>query len=151
LLEDSNNYYAIIECVGGREHFEDSNAKDITMIATLYHGTDILNYEKDNYNSPKGNFSYFWDALGDGNSEPDSTTNILTVKRNWVFNREYYTCTITDNSTGLTYSASKLIQDFTDTYVCNIEYDVMPIFTDEEKTITLTAETYYRSERLESK
>ena len=151
LLEDSNNYYAVIECIGGREHFEDSNAGDITMVATLYHGTDILNYDKDDYSISKGSFDYFWDALGDGNSVPDSTSNILTVQRSWIFNREYYTCIITDNSTGLTYSASKLIQDFTDTYDCNIEYDVVPIFTDEEKTITLTAETYYRSERLEGK
>lgn len=150
LEEGSNKYYAVIECEGGREHFEERNAADITMYATLYKGNEILNYKVVNEEkiSEEG-FSYSWEKLSDGNTDSDGSDFFYTVRRIDIINREHYTCVITDNETGLTYQATKIIQDFTDTYDCNIEYDKMPIFTSKKNEITLTAETYYRTTLLD--
>ena len=149
LEEGSNNYIATIECEGGREHFEEKNAANIIMYATLYKGNEILNYrEEDGIKSPQGNFSYSWEKLSDGDLENDGKDFSFTSIRKDVINREHYTCIITDQQTGLTYTATQIIHDFTDTYNCDIESDIMPIFTSQEKSIILTAETYYRTEKL---
>ena len=42
LEEGNDNYFATIECEGGREHFEDTNANAITMTAKLYKGLENL-------------------------------------------------------------------------------------------------------------
>ena len=138
LEEGSSNYQVIITSTDGREHFEDTNASPITLTASLWRGLDEVKTE----------LSYSWNKLGDG--EPDSKTEAsITVYRKDITNREYFTCVITDEQTGLSYSASKFIYDFTDTYLCDIAYDKMPLLTDKNTTITLTANVWNKNTLIE--
>ena len=146
LEEGTSNYQAVIECEGGREHFEDTNSKNITMTATLYKGNEILNYKKlaDGSIEKVAGFIYSWERLSDGDSLPDGLDFQFVVKRANTVNREYYTCTITEEATGLSYTASQFIYDFTDEYNCSINYDRAPVLTDTETEITLEAIVFKR-------
>ena len=111
--ENTSGFQATIECAGGREFFEDSNASPIIMTALLYNGKEIINEENDS------RFTYIWNRLSDNSV---SNTRSLIVNRSSLFNRDYFTCTITDNNTGIVYTASRFLYDFTDTYTCEISY-----------------------------
>ena len=149
LEEGINQIVASIECLNGREHFEDRNASDITMIPTLYKGNQILNYIiKDGEKIFDERFTYLWSKISGEVEESKEKQAIYIVKRKEISNREYFTCTILDTLTGLTYIASQFIQDFTDTYNCSISYDKALIFTDKETKITLTAEVYFKDQNL---
>ena len=103
LEEGNDNYYAVIECSGGREHFEDTNANAITMTVKLYQG--LINLLDTRLND----FEIKWDKLSDGDNNADSTATQLTVKRSDITNRELFTCEIKDKSTGITYTAQQFI------------------------------------------
>lgn len=150
LEEGINQIVASIDCLNGREHFEDRNASDITMIPTLYQGDQILNYSIENGNRIFNNrFSYSWSKIsGEVESSKKNQAKYI-VERKEISNREYFSCTILDSLTGLTYIASQFIQDFTDTYNCSINYDKALIFTDKETEITLTTEVYFKNQKLE--
>ena len=141
LEEGSSNYQAMIDCSDGREHFEDTNASPITMTASLWKGNEQI---------PTEQLLYSWDKLGDGDSIVDGDESSLIVERKSITNREYFTCIITDTATGLTYSASQFIYDFTDIYACDISYNKMPLLTDKSTEITLTANVWNKGKLLES-
>ena len=141
LEEGSSNYQAMIDCSDGREHFEDTNASPITMTASLWKGNEQI---------PAEQLLYSWDKLGDGDNIVDGDESSLTVERKSITNREYFTCIITDTATGLTYSASRFIYDFTDIYACDISYNKMPLLTDKNTEITLTANVWNKGKLLES-
>lgn len=141
LEEGSSNYQAMIDCSDGREHFEDTNASPITMTASLWKGKKQI---------PAEQLLYSWDKLGDGDSIVDEDGPSLTVERKKITNREYFTCIITDTTTGLTYSASQFLYDFTDIYACDISYDKMPLLTDKNTEIILTANVWNKDKLLES-
>lgn len=141
LEEGSSNYQAMIDCSDGREHFEDTNASPITITASLWKGKEQI---------PAEQLLYSWDKLGDGDSIVDGDKSYLVVERKNITNREYFTCIITDTATGLTYSASQFIYDFTDIYACDISYDKMPLLTDKNTEITLTANVWNKGKLLES-
>lgn len=133
LEEGKDNYYAVLN--SEKDHFEDTNASPITLTAFLYKGNQLLN------ENGSGDFSYKWEKLSKGELTEEITQSI-EIKRGYITNRDYYTCIITDNTTGLTYSASKFIYDFTDNYSCKITYNKMPLLTDEKKEITLEIDVW---------
>lgn len=141
LEEGSNNYTAVIECTDGREFFEDTNATPIVMTAYLIKGKDYI---------PSDQLLYSWNKLSDGDISIDGNNQSLTVIRKEITNREYFTCTITDTTTGLIYSASQFIYDFTDSYLCDLTYDKMPLLTDKNTEITLTANVWSKDKLLEN-
>lgn len=141
LEEGSSNYQAMIDCSDGREHFEDTNASPITMTASLWKGNEQIPVEQ---------LLYSWDKLGDGDSIADGNDSSLIVERKSITNREYFTCIITDTATGLTYSASQFIYDFTDIYACDISYNKMPLLTDKNTEIILTTNVWNKGKLLES-
>lgn len=141
--ENTSGFQAIIECAGGREFFEDSNASPITMTALLYNGKEIINEENDS------RFTYIWNRLSDNSI---SNTRSLTVHRNSLFNRDYFTCVITDNKIGTIYTASRFLYDFTDTYTCEISYNKMPLLIEGiNSEILLTAKVWDKEIDLTSK
>ena len=145
LEEGNDNYYAVIECSGGREHFEDTNANAITMTVKLYQG--LINLLETRLND----FEIKWDKLSDGDNNADSITTQLTVKRSDITNRELFTCEIKDKATGITYTAQQFIYDFTDQYNCVITYDKPLLLSEENTEVNLSAAVWYKNERLESK
>lgn len=145
LEEGNDNYYAVIECSGGREHFEDTNANAITMTVKLYQGLINLLDTRPN------DFEIKWDKLSDGDNNADSTATQLTVKRSDITNRELFTCEIKDKSTGITYVAQQFIYDFTDQYNCVITYDKPLLLSEENTEVNLSAAVWYKNERLEGK
>lgn len=145
LEEGNDNYYAVIECSGGREHFEDTNANAITMTVKLYQG--LINLLDTRLND----FEIKWDKLSDGDNNADSTATQLTVKRSDITNRELFTCEIKDKSTGITYTAQQFIYDFTDQYNCVITYDKPLLLSEENTEVNLSAAVWYKNERLEDK
>ena len=150
LEEGLDQIVASIECLDGREHFEDRNANNITMIPTLYQGTQILNYTIENGEKIfDSRFTYLWSKISGEVEESKKNQAEYIVERQEISNREYFTCTILDTRTSLTYIASQFIQDFTDTYNCSINYDKALIFTDKETEITLTTEVYFKNQKLE--
>ena len=72
-----------------------------------------------------------------------------TVKRSEVKGRDLYTCQITDKNTKLTYSASKLIQDFTDSYECRISYNKPLLLNQQNTTVKLNASLWNRNTNTE--
>ena len=123
LEEGLDQIVASIECLDGREHFEDRNANNITMIPTLYQGTQILNYTIENGEKIfDSRFTYSWSKISGEVEESKKEQAIYIVERKEISNREYFTCTILDSLTGLTYVAAQFIQDFTDIYNCIINY-----------------------------
>lgn len=145
LEEGNDNYYAVIECSGGREHFEDTNANAITMTVKLYQG--LINLLETRLND----FEIKWDKLSDGDNNADSITTQLTVKRSDITNRELFTCEIKDKATGITYTAQQFIYDFTDQYNCVITYDKPLLLSEENTEVNLSAAVWYKNERLEGK
>lgn len=140
LEENSSNYQAMIICSNGREHFEDTNASPITMTASLWRGKEQISSE---------NLLYSWYKLSDGNNTINGSESILVIERKEIINREFFTCVITDTITGLTYSASQFIYDFTDIYACDISYDKMPLLTDNNTVIELTANVWNKGNLIE--
>lgn len=145
LEEGNDNYYAVIECSGGREHFEDTNANAITMTVKLYQG--LINLLETRLND----FEIKWDKLSDGDNNADSTATQLTVERSKITNRELFTCEIKDKATGITYTAQQFIYDFTDQYNCVITYDKPLLLSEENTEVNLSATVWYKNERLEGK
>lgn len=143
LEEGNDNYFATIECEGGREHFEDTNANAILMTAKLYRGLDnLLAIRPDD-------FEIKWDRLSDGNTSADSTSSQLTVIRSEVTNRDLFTCEIKDKATGITYTAQQFIYDFTDQYNCVITYDKPLLLSEENTEVNLSAAVWHKNKRLE--
>lgn len=145
LEEGNDNYFATIECEGGREHFEDTNANAITMTAKLYKGLENLLDTKPN------NFEIKWDSLSDGNTDADSTSAQLTVERKDITNRDLFTCEIKDITTGITYVAQQFIYDFTDQYNCVITYDRPLLLSEENTKVNLSATVWHKNEILANK
>lgn len=145
LEEGNNNYYAVIECSNGREHFEDTNADAITMTVKLYQG--LINLLETRLND----FEIKWDKLSDGDSNIDSTATQLIVERGDITNRELFTCEIKDKATEITYIAQQFIYDFTDQYNCVITYDKPLLLSEENTEVNLSAAVWYKNERLENK
>ena len=145
LEEGNDNYFATIECEGGREHFEDTNANAILMTAKLYKGLDNLLAIRPN------DFEIKWDRLSDGNTDADSASAQLTVTRSEVTNRDLFTCEIKDKITGITYVAQQFIYDFTDQYNCVITYDKPLLLSEENREVKLSATVWYKNEKLENK
>ncbi len=147
LLEDNDNFYAVIECENGREHFEDTNAFPIKMAAYLYKGNKVINQKENNVFDTE-NYSYSWDRLGDGDTKPDGTDPTLIVTRDKILNRDLYTCTITDLNTNLVYSAQQYIYDFSDQYYCTIIHDKPLLLSEANPLVKLTAKVWLREKEL---
>lgn len=145
LEEGNDNYFATIECEGGREHFEDTNTNAILMTAKLYKGLDNLLDIRPN------DFEFKWDRLSDGNTSADSTSSQLSVIRSEVTNRDLFTCEIKDKITGITYVAQQFIYDFTDQYNCIIIYDKPLLLSEENTSVKLTASILHKGEKIEEK
>ena len=145
LEEGNDNYFATIECEGGREHFEDTNTNAILMTAKLYKGLDNLLDIRPN------DFEIKWDRLSDGNTSADSTSSQLSVIRSEVTNRDLFTCEIKDKITGITYVAQQFIYDFTDQYNCIITYDKPLLLSEENTSVKLTASILHKGEKIEEK
>lgn len=147
LLEDNDNFYAVIECENGREHFDDTNAFPIKMAAYLYKGSKVINQKENNVFDTE-NYSYSWDRLGDGDTKPDGTDPTLIVTRDKILNRDLYTCTITDLNTNLVYSAQQYIYDFSDQYYCTIIHDKPLLLSEANPLVKLTAKVWLREKEL---
>lgn len=131
LEEGSEDYNVVISTDGGRIHFDDLNSGPITMTASLMKGATAIT-----------EVSYSWSRLG-GTLE-NNTAASLQVARASVVNREYYTCEITYG--GNTYSGSQFLYDFTDVYSCEIEYNKMPLLTDDSSSIIFAAKLWNNGE-----
>ena len=144
LEEGNNNYYAIIECSDGREHFEDTNTTAITMTAKLYQGIDDIAKQGDS------RFTFAWEKLSDGNNITDGVNKTLTVQRKDIINRELFTCTIHDTETDIDYIAKQFIYDFTDVYRCNISYNKPLLLSENNPEVKLSASVWLKDKTLES-
>lgn len=136
LLEQGNNEYSIIiSSADGREHFEENYSSPITLTATLYKGTTKITE----------NIEYEWNKI----SEKDwkKTASSITIARADVSNVEAFQCDIslTDGS-GLSFSAQKIIRDFTDGYTNQLVADGTLILTPKNTSVTLTNQVWYRTD-----
>ena len=147
LLEDNDNFYAVIECEGGREHFDDKNHYPIKMMACLYKGNSPINKNGEAFDIE--NYKYSWDRLGDSNTIADSTKPTLTVERKDILNRDLYTCLITDENTGLTYTAQQFIYDFSDQYYCQLINNKPLLLSEANTEVKITANVWDRGEQIE--
>ena len=147
LLEDNDNFYAVIECENGREYFDDTNAFPIKMAAYLYKGNKVINQKENNVFDTE-NYHYSWDRLGDGDTKPDGADPTLIVTRDKILNRDLYTCTITDLNTNLVYSAQQYIYDFSDQYYCTIIHDKPLLLSEANPLVKLTAKVWLREKEL---
>ena len=147
LLEDNDNFYAVIECEGGREHFDDKNHYPIKMMACLYKGNSPINKNGEVFDTK--NYGYSWDRLGDGDTIADSMEPTLTVERKKILNRDLYTCIITDKNTGLTYTAQQFIYDFSDQYYCQLINNKPLLLSEANTEVQITANVWDRDKQIE--
>lgn len=147
LLEGNDNFYAVIECEGGREHFDDKNHYPIKMMACLYKGTSLINKNGEVFDTE--NYKYSWDRLGDSDTIEDSNQPTLTVERKDILNRDLYTCIITDKNTDLTYTAQQFIYDFSDQYYCQLINNKPLLLSEANTEVEITANVWDRGEQIE--
>lgn len=130
LEEGMDSYHLVIASSGSRTFFDDSNMSDITLTPILYKG-----------NSPTSeSVSYAWDNLSE--KPYGKNDNSITIPRASVAGRDLYTCTATIDDTGLSYTASVVIQDFTDQYECRLVYDKPLLLNSSNPEVTITASTW---------
>lgn len=147
LLEENDNFYAVIECEGGREHFDDKNHYPIKMMACLYKGTSPINKKGEVFDTE--NYEYSWDRLGDSDTIADSDKPTLTVERKDILNRDLYTCIITDKNTDLTYTAQQFIYDFSDQYYCQLINNKPLLLSEANTEVKITANVWDQGEQIE--
>ena len=139
LIESSSNaYYATIGSEDGREYFKEESATPITLKAILYYGADMI---------PENDITYSWDALYDNDNEPKGDISgfesTFTVERAKISNLETFVCSMTQKSTGLTFSPSITIRDYTDSYYCRILADSSTILTPSNTKVILSNQVMY--------
>lgn len=139
-LEDNNqNYQAIITSTNDREFFNQENISPIELTASLYNGT-----------IPIENVDYFWDIVSDkddgSSSDWTATTQVVEIERNLIKSAEIFCCTITDKNTGISYKATKILHDFTDSYSGRLISNKPLIFSPKVTEITLTNQIWYKTE-----
>ena len=150
-LEEGDNNYNVVINSGGREHFEEGKAAPIELTATLYHGITPITE----------GISYKWDIVTDKDTEEKdddlnwsedqigtdfvSVEPSIIVERNKVSSVEVFSCTITVNKTGLSYTGTKILRDFTDGYTNQLIADKSLILTPNNTTVTLTNQVWYQA------
>lgn len=141
LEQNSNDYTMFISSANNREHFDENNSSPITLTALLYKGTQevdesILTYEWDIVRDDDDDFSADW----------KKTTRQITISRNEISNVEIFQCeiTITDGSE-LSFSAQKIIRDFTDGYTNQLIADRTLILTPDNKQVKLTNQIWHQT------
>ena len=130
LLLEQGKDTAIATITSTREYFDDKNATEIELTASLAgsNSTDL---------------SYSWTKVLNSNSIiKNDKAQSITIQRSDILNQEIYSCEITNNITGLTYSASKIIYDFTDEYFCEISYDKPLLLTEENTQVKLSVNVW---------
>lgn len=150
-LEEGNNNYNVVINSGGREHFEEENASPITLTAELYHGTtpitEGITYKWDivtDTDTEDEEDNTDWDEDKDGTDFISTKPNII-VERSKVSSVEVFSCTITVNKTGLSYTGTKILRDFTDGYTNQLIADKSLILTPNNTTVTLTNQVWYQA------
>ena len=130
LLLEQGKDTAIATITSTREYFDDKNATDITLTASLAgsNSTDL---------------SYLWTkALNPNSTIANNKAQAITIQRSNIINQEIYSCEITNKTTGLTYSTSKIIYDFTDEYFCEISYDKPLLLTEKNTQVNLSVNVW---------
>lgn len=151
LLEQGKNQY--VATITGREYFDEKNKENITLTAELYKGSDkvviedIDSYEWDivtDTDTPKTSDDLNWGTDKEG-TDFIATTESIEVPRAKVSSTEIFTCKITLNN-GLTFSASKILRDFTDGYFSQIIANTSLILTPKHPTVELTNQVWHEEE-----
>ena len=137
VLEESSSYTAIIS--SSRDHFDENNTDDITLTAQLYRGTTKLTDVK-----------YSWDGLTDNDSSSNDsnisgTDSTLNISRGQVNGTEVISCTMTDNSTDLSFAATKTIRDYVDEYRADLLPNSSLILTPNNSSVKLTARVWHKT------
>lgn len=130
LLLEQGKETTVATIASTREYFDDKNATEITLTASLMgpNSTDL---------------SYNWTkALNSNSVIENNTAQSITIQRSDIINQEIYSCEIKNETTGLTYSASKIIYDFTDEYFCEISYNKPLLLTEENTQVTLSVKVW---------
>ena len=146
-----NEYTATIKSSGGREHFEESKQDVITLTAELRKGGQLVST----------GVTYKWDIVTDTDSTTttdDSSTisgltttkkdfvatgKTLNVSRSDVSGAEVFICTMTLNDgSGLSFTASKVIRDFMDSFQSQIIADTSLILTPSNTSVNLTNQVW---------
>lgn len=142
LEQGSSDYSMIITSADGREHFEENNSSPITLTAFLYKGATEV---------PEFSLSYEWDIATDEDDKTaqdwKKTTRSIVVTRAEVSNVEAFQCLITlKDGSGLSFSAQKILRDFTDGYTNQIIADAPLIITPQDKLVVLYNQVWYQSD-----
>lgn len=127
-------YSAFMTTEDGREHFEEGQENDITLVAQIYQGAQEVT-----------NVTYAWYQVGSSGLEtlPD-TTKTLTVARGQIDSTGTFICDITAPN-GTVYRISKTLTDRTDSYFGTISANSSLILTPEHSTVTLTNQIWHRT------
>lgn len=127
-------YSAFMTTEDGREHFEEGQENDITLVAQIYQGAQEVT-----------NVTYTWYQVGSSGLEtlPD-TTKTLTVARGQIDSTGTFICDITAPN-GTVYRISKTLTDRTDSYFGTISANSSLILTPEHSTVTLTNQIWHRT------
>lgn len=144
LEEGSNNYTLIINSTGSnnRKHFEDINDSPIELEAILYQGINIVD------TSDLERYSFKWTRLTDQKDFTSTITpNKIIVTRDDVYSEEKFVCTITDETTDLSYSGSTDIWDLKEDYDCVISSDT-PFVTETTKSLKVSVTVFDSQSRV---
>lgn len=134
-LEEGNSLYTAIIESNGREHFGEGNTTPIYLTAKLFKGADEVTE----------GITYSWDKVSDtdnGDNDFSAETKNIEVKRGDISSVEVFTC-IFKLSDGRTFSASKIIRDFTDAYTNQILAKSSLILTPNNSSVELENQIWY--------
>lgn len=137
VLEESSSYTAIIS--SSRDHFDENNTDEITLTAQFYRGTEEVT-----------DATYVWDGLTDNDDSSDDsnisgTGSTLNISRGQVNGTEVISCTMTDNSTDLSFVATKTIRDYVDEYRADLLPSSSLILTPNNTSVDLTARVWHKT------
>ena len=131
---NDETYSAFMTTEDGREHFEEGQENDITLVAQIYQGAQEVS-----------NVTYTWYQVGSSGLEKlPNTTKTLTVARGQIDSTGTFICDITVPN-GTVYRVSKTLTDRTDSYFGTISANSSLILTPEHSTITLTNQIWHRT------
>lgn len=141
LEQNSNDYTMFISSTNNREHFDENNSTPITLTALLYKGTEEID---------ESILAYEWDIVSDNDdgsaADWKKTTRQIVISRSEISNVEVFQCEITTtDGSELSFSAQKIIRDFTDGYTNQLIADKTLILTPDNKKVNLTNQVWHQT------